>query len=170
MEEVVDAAERRKGGVDLEDDLVGNGEDFGSAADTGTEDEAAVLGDLGDLNDGDIEATRRGVVLGVESPGEVLGEHGEVLVGHLDLAGVDAVGNVLAGLIRETTREIGRMRIVKSVQKRQDGGETYREIISSLAQRSSVSAPTEAPMNNWNLSFSPVSSTLSARAMGTTFG
>lgn len=102
--DIVDAAQHGQRGVHLDDDLVGQSEDLGSDTHTRSQDQTSVLGDGSRLHHGDVQlAGVRGVVLREETPGEVLGEGGQVDITHLDLAGVDALGNVLTGLVRPTT-------------------------------------------------------------------
>ena len=110
--DVVDAAQHRQRGVHLDDDLVGDRKDLGGDAHAGTQDQTAVLGDGSGLHHGDVQlAGVRGVVLREEAPGEVLGEGGQVDITHLDLAGVDALGNVLTGLVRPTTSVSDRSKL-----------------------------------------------------------
>ena len=95
---VVDPFEGRLSGVDLDDDLVADHQDFGdNAAGTGRH-QAAVFGDGGNFDDGQVEFAARGI-LGVEAVAEVLGEEGEVFVAHADATLVDARGDIFAGLI-----------------------------------------------------------------------
>jgi len=115
----VETLEAGKGSVDLNDDLVGHLEQLGGSANGGTGDDAAILQNLGSLNDDDVELVV-GLVLGVVTllPGcqlvraykiggsvssyvdKVNGEHGQVLVEELDAALIDALGDVLADLMR----------------------------------------------------------------------
>lgn len=99
--DIVDATEDGQRGVDLNDDLVGEGKNLGGDTDTSSENETAVLSDGSSLHNGNVElAGVGGVILGEETPGEVLGEGGQVNISHLDLASVNSLGNVLTSLVR----------------------------------------------------------------------
>src|SRR6185369_15490499 len=101
-EQVVDAFEGRLAGVYLDDDLVADHQDLGDDAAGRGRYQAAVFGDGGDFDDGQIELAAFGV-LGVETVAQILGKEGEVLVTHADAAFVDAGGDILAGLVRPAT-------------------------------------------------------------------
>ena len=93
---VVHAFERRLTGVDFEDDLVAEANSLSNDTAGRGQSQAAVFGDSGDFKDADVVTA----VLGVETVADVLGEVTEVLVAHADPAGVDSLGDVLAGLVR----------------------------------------------------------------------
>jgi len=98
----VDPFEGGLSGVDLDDDLVADHENFRDNAAGRGRHQAAVFGNGGNFDDGDVKLAALGI-LGVETVAQILGKEGEVLVTHADAALVDTGGNVLAGLIRPAT-------------------------------------------------------------------
>ncbi|KAH3681663.1 hypothetical protein WICPIJ_007389 [Wickerhamomyces pijperi] len=96
---VVQAFERRSGGVDFDDDLVRDGDHFWGGTNSRARDDGPIFGDCGGLNDGVVQL----VVLlfsGVEPVRQVLGKHGQVLVKELDSTLVDTLGNWSPDLVR----------------------------------------------------------------------
>jgi hypothetical protein len=98
-DDVMHTFEGRLAGVNLDDDLVADHEDLGDDAAGSGGNQAAVLGDGGNFDDGEVQLAGL-AVLGVEAVAKVLGKEGEVLVTHPDTPFVDACGDVLASLVR----------------------------------------------------------------------
>lgn len=79
--------------------LVSHLDQLGSGTDGSTGDDAAILLDLRSLNHRHIELPIW-LVLGVVAIYKVDGEHGQMLVEEVDAALVDALGDILADLVR----------------------------------------------------------------------
>ncbi len=96
---VVHPFKGRLTGVDLKDDLVAEADGFGDDPAGGGQGQTTVFSDSGNFENTDIVTA----VFGVEAVADILGKVTEVLVTHADLAGVNALGDILAGLVRPAT-------------------------------------------------------------------
>lgn len=102
--DIVDTLERRRLGVDLNDDLVRDRDHLGRATDGRTRHNGAVLGDGRGLDDRVVEKVVL-LVLGVVAVGKILGEHGQMLVEEHGSSVVDGLGDWLADLMRRSTQK-----------------------------------------------------------------
>lgn len=89
-------------GVDFDDDLVGHLDQLWGSTDGWTANDTSLLGNCGSLNTGNIDSVGW-TVLGVESVGQILWEHTQMLVKEVDATLVDTLGNGLSNLMRSTT-------------------------------------------------------------------
>jgi hypothetical protein len=97
--DIVKSSKIGRSGVDLNDDLLGHLDDLRAGANGSTRNNATLRSDGSGLDDSYVEHLVL-LVLGVVSVDQVGRTHGKMLVEELDVAVVDALGDILADLVR----------------------------------------------------------------------
>lgn len=97
--DIVQAFEGRSGGVQFDDHLVGDGNHLWGTTDGRTWDDGTVLGDGGCFDDGEVQQVV-GLVSCVVTVGQVLWEHGQMLIEEQGSVVVDGLCDWLTNLMR----------------------------------------------------------------------
>lgn len=128
--DVVETLEGRKRSVDFNNDLVGVGNELRGSTDGRTKNNVTILVNTSGLDDGNVQVLGALLLKGVVSIGQILGEHGEMLVKEGGSAIVDGVSDSSTDLVRSTLLE--HVKISPSRLDVNIGGSTDEKLESKL--------------------------------------